>query len=168
MKLNKFTHAYLTTALWSSTEYKFGECPCCGKDAILSHFPELEFDQVPMCSADGCGVREIANPPPMDENYSISDIAPEAMEKIIVDCAKFQSENAELLIDAIAAGVKCGPDFDETERAGHDFWLTRNGHGCGFWDGDWQEPFGDKLTEAAKSFGECSLYVGDDGKLYLS
>lgn len=21
-------------------------------------------------------------------------------------------------------------------QAGHDFWLTRNGHGAGFWDGD--------------------------------
>lgn len=168
MKLDKFTQAYIQTALWSSTEYQHGECPCCGRNAILSHLPEPEYEQTPMCNADGCGVREISNPPPMDDNYSQSDIAPEAMEKIVADCAKFQADNSQLLSDAIAAGVKCGPNFDATGRAGHDFWLTRNGHGAGFWDGDWADPFGDKLTDAAKSFGECSLYAGDDGQLYLS
>jgi|TARA_R110000744_G_scaffold366338_1_gene475354 hypothetical protein len=29
--------------------------------------------------------------------------------------------------------------FIECERIGHDFWLTRNGHGAGFWDGDWND-----------------------------
>jgi len=54
------------------------------------------------------------------------------------------------------------------EKAGHDFWLTRNGHGAGFWDGDWQEPAGAELSKASKAFGEINLYVSDDGKLYLS
>lgn len=46
---------------------------------------------------------------------------------------------------------------EEIERGHieHDFFLTRNGHGSGFWDGDYKE--GDKLTEIAKSFGQ------DDG-----
>jgi hypothetical protein len=52
--------------------------------------------------------------------------------------------------------------------AGHDFWLTRNGHGAGFWDGDLSEDVGNALTEAAKKFGECHLYVGDDGQIYTS
>ena len=34
----------------------------------------------------------------------------------------------------------------------HDFFLTRNGHGAGFWDGDYEK--GDELTEIAKSFGD--------------
>jgi hypothetical protein len=49
---------------------------------------------------------------------------------------------------------------------GHDLWLTRNGHGAGFWDrglGD----VGDKLTAIAKRMGSKSLYVGDDGKIYI-
>ena len=29
--------------------------------------------------------------------------------------------------------------IDQCERIGHDFWLTRNGHGAGFWDGDWDD-----------------------------
>ena len=52
------------------------------------------------------------------------------------------------------------------ERAGHDFWLTRNHHGAGFWDGDWPEDVDEKLTEASHSWGEMDLYVGDDGRVY--
>lgn len=49
--------------------------------------------------------------------------------------------------------------------AGHDFILSRNGHGTGFWDrgaGD----VGDRLHKAAKVYGDASLYLGDDGKIY--
>ena len=50
----------------------------------------------------------------------------------------------------------------------HDFWLTRNGHGAGFWDGRYSDTqLGDLLTEVAKKFGEAYLYVGDDGLIYL-
>ena len=49
---------------------------------------------------------------------------------------------------------------------GHDFMLTRNGHGAGFWDrglGD----LGDRLTAAAKAYGEQMVVVGSDGVLSL-
>lgn len=59
-----------------------------------------------------------------------------------------------------------GDVWSEPERAGHDFWLTRNGHGAGFWDGDWPDAVGDRLTKASEAFGSCDLYVGDDGRLY--
>jgi hypothetical protein len=51
------------------------------------------------------------------------------------------------------------------EMMGHDFWLTRNGHGAGFWDRGLGE-LGDALTAAAKTYGEQWLYVGDDGLIY--
>lgn len=58
---------------------------------------------------------------------------------------------------------------DNLEQAGHDFWLTRNHHGAGFWDRP--EVYGqeqcDRLTDAAHEWGEADLYVGDDGKVYL-
>jgi len=54
----------------------------------------------------------------------------------------------------------------ECDRAGHDFWLTRNGHGAGFWDGDWPDDAGGRLTEASKKYGEFNLYVGDDGLIH--
>lgn len=48
--------------------------------------------------------------------------------------------------------------IDEDSQSGHDFWLTRNGHGAGFWDRGLGE-LGDKLTEASKTFGEVYLYT---------
>lgn len=50
-------------------------------------------------------------------------------------------------------------------RAGHDFALTRNGHGAGFWDGDWPV-YGRLLTKISESFGGVDLYIGDDGLIY--
>jgi hypothetical protein len=49
---------------------------------------------------------------------------------------------------------------------GYDFWLTRNGHGTGFWDGGYPET-GDRLTEIAESFGSSELYVGEDNIVYI-
>jgi len=53
------------------------------------------------------------------------------------------------------------------KRAGHDFWLTRQHHGSGFWDGDWKEPHGDRLTKLAQTFKEQTLYQGDDDLIYI-
>lgn len=48
------------------------------------------------------------------------------------------------------------------ERAGHDLWLTAQGHGAGFWDGDWN-PHGDALSDLARTHGEHGyLYVAGD------
>jgi hypothetical protein len=54
---------------------------------------------------------------------------------------------------------------DLAGAAGHDFQLTRNGHGAGFWDGDWKH--GDELTALAKTFGTCSVQfnVDDDDEI---
>ena len=148
--LDTFTRAYIQTALATSTEYKHGTCPCCEREALLSHFPEPEYTREAMCSE--CGVTEIANPDPIDRNYSMDDLSPETLARMVADCERFQWE-------AVIA-----PHFDE---AGADFWLTRNRHGAGFWDGDWPDS-GEELTRIAHSFGECSLYAGDDGQLYLA
>ena len=98
---------------------------------------------------------------PLDAHYSIEDIAPETLAQMVADCVKFQSENAADLEAGYEATGK-GPD-----NAGHDFWLTRVKAGCGFWETpDWPEEIGKRLTAAANKFGEFSLYVGDDGKIY--
>jgi hypothetical protein len=99
---------------------------------------------------------------PLDSNYSFDDIAPDTLAEIVADCAKFQAENAEDIagIDDIRTG-----QWSTEQLAGHDFWLTRNGHGAGFWDRGLGE-LGDRLSEAAEKFGEVCLYVGDDGLIW--
>jgi hypothetical protein len=49
---------------------------------------------------------------------------------------------------------------------GHDFWLTRNRHGAGFWDRGMGD-VGDRLTDAAHGYGSACLYVGDDGFMHI-
>lgn len=99
-------------------------------------------------------------------DLGFTDLAPETLQSMIEDCREFQKTEAWKLTDeALDSGEAVGPHTGDMQ-AGHDFWFTRNGHGCGFWDGDWPEPYASKLTEAAKEFGEVSLYVGDDGKIY--
>ena len=82
------------------------------------------------------------------------EFGPGVWNEIIKECQKFQEENW--------ADIE-----DDLGQAGHDFFLTRNGHGAGFWDGDWPEEAGKRLTVAAKKFGESEPYVGDDDRLYI-
>ena len=67
---------------------------------------------------------------------------------------------------------------DETWRldpdmAGIDLWLTRQGHGAGYGDGDWDKLAGRKVDkymyELVKLLfpNETYVYVGDDGLLYF-
>lgn len=78
----------------------------------------------------------------------------ESLSKMIADCAAFQK-----LADLEGYPIK---------NAGHDFWLTRNGHGCGFWENDFgTEDQCARLTALSKTFRECDLYYGDDGKIYI-
>ena len=62
----------------------------------------------------------------------------------------------ESLIDCLAfySRVSCYLSDGQIVQAGHDFWLIRNGHGAGFWGGDWPKHRG-KFTKLAESFGEA-------------
>jgi hypothetical protein len=105
---------------------------------------------------------------PLDKNYSANDLAPETLATMQTDCARFQTEQAECLAEDHRTTARAGYGCTVEESAGHDFWLTRCGHGAGFWDGDWEDPAASKLTDAAHAFGEVDLYIGDDGKVYSS
>jgi len=94
------------------------------------------------------------NGDPMDRNYDISDIDKKSIKNSDRDLDKFVDKAGDLL------------DEMDSEQIGHDFWLTRNGHGAGFWDRSLGD-VGDKLTKIADKFGEVNLYVGDDGKVYI-
>lgn len=94
---------------------------------------------------------------PMDKNYNWAHIADESLAKIIADCANFQNSQKGLL--ALAG--------NESQN-GHDFFLTRNHHGSGFWDRGYEGDTGEKLTNAAHDAGGMDLYIGDDGKIYCS
>lgn len=101
---------------------------------------------------------------PMDRNYSVDDIAPEAIAQAIADCERFQSENAGALEAANDWLAERGSDGDAHTTAAYLFWMNRNGHGVGFWEFDGAAC--ESLNTACKAFGECNPYVGDDGLVY--
>lgn len=92
---------------------------------------------------------------PLDDNYDVDDIDKTCREALAEECADFCEANAEDLAESGGSA----------EQAGHDFWLTRNGHGAGFWDRGYGAVW-DRLTKASKVYGSVDLYVGDDGKVY--
>lgn len=95
---------------------------------------------------------------------SFQDFHADTLASIKEDCAKFRESDAYKA--AIAAGWWTEPG------AGHDFWLTRNGHGVGFWDrysesqNKAAHDLGDVLSEVARKFGESFMYFGDDKKIH--
>ena len=89
------------------------------------------------------------------------DMSEEAKQQCVKDCEAFQQDNAELLAKWYE---ECG---ESPERAGHDFWLTRNGHGAGFWD-RWssstpQGKIGYQLSLFAHADGDVNLYWTENG-----
>lgn len=90
---------------------------------------------------------------PLDKNYDADDLAPECLAEFKRDCEGFQEANADDLASL------------DPEQSGHDFWLTRNGHGAGFWDRGLGE-LGERLSKASKVYGSVDLVIGSDGKIH--
>lgn len=118
----------------------------------------------------------------LDANYSRNDIDPLTLRTMDADCHEFvegiPNDDLNLYFEAMR-DVSGGPET----QMGHDFWLTRNGHGAGFWDRDelmidarpalGSAPrkalsLGERLTKHAHAAGVAELYVGDDKVIYQS
>jgi len=91
---------------------------------------------------------------PMNDKFSIDDLAPETLLEMKEECFEFVQYNLALILESKQGEA----------QTGHDFWLTRNHHGVGFWDRGLGE-IGDKLTAAADLMGERNLFICDDGKI---
>lgn len=92
------------------------------------------------------------------DELTLDELPDKTLARLVADARDFQTSNAELLARAVDAGRPMS-------HLGHDFWLTRNRHGTGFWDrglGD----IGRELTANAHAYGSALLYVGDDGRVY--
>lgn len=80
----------------------------------------------------------------LDEFCTIDDFNEKTIREAIEVCDAFKESAGSLL------------DEWEDEQAGHDLWLTRNGHGAGFWDRG--RAAGDELTKLAKPYGEAHVW----------
>lgn len=94
----------------------------------------------------------------LDDKYGPEDFAPETLAEMVSDLEDFMGSNKALIARA-TEGHGMSP-----EDIARDFWLTREGHGTGFWDRGLGN-LGDDLTNAAQIFGPFYLYAYE-GKLY--
>lgn len=112
---------------------------------------------------DGDARGEVEN----DSSLAPDDLHPTALRSMIAEADSWYAANAATIAAAEATGEVSRPGgASVVEMAAHDFALTRNGHGAGFWDGDWPEPMASALSDAARAAGESGLYTGDDGAIY--
>jgi len=99
------------------------------------------------------------NGDPFDSNYSIADVSAPALVSAWAECSHFFRDNETDLTHL------------DDELNGHNFWLTRNHHGSGFWDERVEDEQAKcamhQLTNASHAFGEVDLYIGDDRKLHF-
>lgn len=96
---------------------------------------------------------------PLDRDFSTRDFTGVARTRMMHDVVTFLNQaRAEGVTWSAAHDAHLGRGNVE-DQIGHDFWLTRNGHGAGFRDGDWSEPIAGLLHGIAKRMGEVSLYV---------
>jgi hypothetical protein len=106
---DQFFQAYLTAALWSST--------------------------------DGDGE-------PLDKDHTVDDIDQDCLETLKAHAFSFWSRMWYYLEHEKAPFTS-----SIVTQAGYDFWLTSQGHGSGYWDGDWPK-YGDMFTKLAKCYPE--------------
>lgn len=96
---------------------------------------------------------------PLDDTACIDDIASEDVNAAREECEDFLDLCQREDIDVQAIPM-------EASSIGHDFWLTRNHHGAGFWDRGLGE-LGKKLTALAQGYGGVDAWVDADGRAHL-
>jgi hypothetical protein len=85
----------------------------------------------------------------LDGNRDIEEIKGKNLEKCQADVNMF-IEKAGTLLNELSE-----------EQIGHDFWLSRNGHGAGFFDRGLGE-IGDKLQELSRTFKGVDVFADSD------
>ena len=110
---------------------------------------------------------------PLDWNYRIDDVDAASLLELDKRFQAFVGKAEEMLTAKLGDDWSSIDDFytgssNSEYQTEHDYIMTVNGHGCGFWEKyDWQETAGEILTELATKQSEIHAFVGDDGKVYL-
>lgn len=94
------------------------------------------------------------------ESLEAFEFGAQGYEQTRADCLEFIRRGAYSLEDVVNA---YGYDW---AQAGHDFWMTRAGHGVGYWDRDelsCHERQVEFLCNLCDEFGEQWPYIGEDG-----
>ncbi len=94
-----------------------------------------------------------------DDDFSIDDIDTSSVDSAKDDVDKFLDELDDYdLLDELIVQMSY-------DSIGHDFWLTRNGHGAGFFDRGLEE-VGEEISKICNAFGKKYVYVENE-KIYI-
>ncbi|AXQ52453.1 hypothetical protein SEA_ERICMILLARD_223 [Mycobacterium phage EricMillard] len=107
---------------------------------------------------------EDSEPVHYDENYSLEDISPEYVEHVRAELSEVVAQHPlAVRMYLNARNVRLDWEGSEWSSAfGHDFYLTREHHGAGFWDRGLGE-LGEYLTRIADSYGSAEM-LHDNGE----
>lgn len=109
----------------------------------------------------------------LDSKYNTTDFLPASRDALWRRFQAFISKAEEQITAKMGSGWASIDDFYTGGSSGgfhveHDYIMTVNRTGCGFWDrSDWAEPVGDILDALAKQETEIKVYVDDHGKLEI-
>lgn len=92
---------------------------------------------------------------PVADDLTIDAFDPQTRSELRGDLHAFVMSNVD---DIAESGL-------DSEQIGHDFWMTRQHHGVGFWDRGLGE-VGTRLTEACHPFGEVYLERSENSVVY--
>lgn len=88
------------------------------------------------------------------DGKSITDVGASTITQARNDIDSFLEQAKDLISD----------DWN-SEQVGHDLWLTRNGHGSGFWDRGYEN--GDKLSDIARTFKPLNVWESECDVIYF-
>ncbi len=143
-----FITGYVSCALWCGVMvYKHDDdCPC---HEASENGDAYDSDA---CTCDPEAVSS-------SDEHGEDKLAPGVLDQLTSDAHEFYAEH---VVDLRASTL-------DMERAGHDFWLTRNRHGAGFWDeksrGADADVALDRLMMASRPYGEMVLVQGANMKI---
>lgn len=119
-------------------------------------------------SAEWCGLSEC-------DEHGVSDRSrfdrckrprwsAKAVWKAGADCRAFLDETemlhspGDIIGDVDVSMRQLIREHGSFSQAGRDFYLTRNHHGAGFWDGNWPADIGQVLTRHSHPYGPTQHY----------
>lgn len=139
---------------------------------IVERIDDMERDEFvegyvsAACWANLIGTGEDAESGSDPGEYGTDNLDPLELTAIRDMCSAWIDTNARALALYVEE-IPNVPDGTPWERAGHDLWLTRNGHGAGY--GDRGVSTGDELAEAARKLGEASPpMLNEDGTVNMA
>lgn len=99
-----------------------------------------------------------------DDREWSGEFAPTSLRKSLRDLRAFITDNAEDLHEYVTLRRLSGRGA--ADAIGGDFWLSRNGHGSGFFDRG-SDPVFQRLQKSAKAYGTVDSYLNRRGNAVL-